>query len=263
MNWVISFARSLINHFKEDYVKNTRYLLTFLVGIALGSILFSSKIYFLLANYSFPTMLFFIGLILGIVPFTISKAKGSSQRLAIREIVFVFLAFFALLSLALSVDRPVISLALDSVNMQNVFYVFFAGIINGATLVIPGLSGALLLLLMGLYTLIINAVSSIGSLFMDITNLSLLWEVSIVLLPFGIGAFIGCLLMARLMEKLMNDHATSVYAVILGLLLGSVVALFIDPLMYQSETSMIVYIVGAITFVVGFISSYKLNKHLT
>jgi len=79
-------------------------------------------------------------------------------------------------------------------------------------------------------------------------------------LPYGVGALIGCLAMARLMEKLMRDFYKSVHAVILGLILGSFVTLVKNPLVSQSGSSTILFIAGAVTFCTGFATAYVLGK---
>ena len=251
-----------INHFSKNYRKNARYLSVFALGIAAGAVVFSSVALYLLAEFSFPTMLFFMGLLLGIVPFTASKAKGTAPKPAPREIALAVVSFAALLALSQIVNTAGMhpADAASAMNAALVFYVFIAGAINGATLVIPGLSGAFILLIMGLYPLIIQSVSSVGYFIGDLSNLLLLQDIAVVLLPFGIGALIGCLGMARLMEKLMRDYHESVYAVILGLVLGSVVTLIWEPMVYQSGTSAAMIISGAPALGAGCAASYVLGK---
>jgi putative membrane protein len=247
-----------VNHFRENYRKNTRYLGAFLLGIAAGAVIFSFIVIFLLENYAFPAMLFFIGLLAGIIPFVFSKTKGAAPRIALREIV---LGLFSLLILpALSFGITTGNFAASTGNPTITLYVFFAGIINGATLVIPGLSGAFILLVMGLYPLVISSVSSIGVFIGGFGDISLLRDISIVLLPFGIGALFGCLGMARLMEKLTRYYCEAVYAVILGLILGSIITLIHDQIINFSDISIISLIAGAITFCTGCATAYTLGR---
>jgi len=262
---ILGFYDELIyamNHFKEDYKKNIRYLAVFLLGIAAGAVVFSSVIIYLLENHSFPVMLFFIGLLAGIVPLIALKAKGTARRIAPREIALAVFAMAALYLLSRGVNTAEVDPAdaIAGMNAALVLYIFFAGVINGATLVIPGLSGAFLLLIMGLYPLVIYSVSSIGVFLGDMGNLSLLRDICIVLLPYGIGAFFGCLGMARLMEKLMRSYSQAVYAVIIGLLLGSIVSLLQNPLVSGGAASILPIVLGVITFCAGCAASYNLGK---
>jgi len=253
-----------INHFKEDYRKNTRYLATFVLGIIVGTLVFSSIIVYLLDHYSFPTMLLFMGLLLGVIPYVFSKAKGEAQKLGAREMILAIVPMLALFALSRGVTVTMVNPTetLGAMTMALMLYVFLAGAINGATLVIPGLSGSFLLLIMGLYPLIIYALASLGSFLLDPTDVTLLFHIFMVLVPFGIGALGGFFSMARLMERLIRDYSTAVYAVILGLVLGSAAALIEQPVLVQSGMTTAKMIAGAIMLCVGCVVSYLLGKRL-
>ena len=250
-----------VNHFSKNCRKNARYLGVFLLGIAVGTVLFSSLIVFLLENFSFPTMLFFTGLLAGIVPLIAVKAKGSTPWIAPRKIVLAMVSLIALFLLAGAGGTTAVSPAdaIGAMNASLALLVFLAGIINGATLVIPGLSGAFILLIMGLYPLIIYSVSYIAY-FLVIGDVSLLRNSAMVLLPFGAGAAIGFLAMARLMEKLLRDFHDAVYAAILGLLVGSAILLLRDQLASKGDTPPLFLAAGALTFCAGYAMSYILGK---
>jgi len=262
---ILGFYDELIgalNHFSKNYGKNARYIAAFLLGIAVGSIAFSSVIMYLLDNFPFPTMLFFVGLLVGILPLVASKTKAPAQRVAPREIGLALFSMVALYALSRGVNTEAFNPAdaLGSMSLGIVLYVFVAGVINGATLVIPGLSGAFILLIMGLYPLIIQSVSSIGEYLANPGNITLLRDICVVLLPFGGGALIGCLSMARLMEKLMRDHTSGVYAVILGLVLGSVVSMLQNPMVSRGASSVVVTAAGVVALFLGGAASYFMGE---
>jgi putative membrane protein len=253
-----------INHFREDYRRSIRYLGVFVLGVAIGAVAFSSVVLFLLTNFSFPTMLFFAGLLAGIVPVSISYTKEAATRIALREAMLAIVAFAALTVLSFVAAQPSTQPtdAEGAINVLIVIFVFIAGIVNGASLLIPGLSGALILLMMGLYPLIISSVSSVGVYLGDMGNLALLWDICVVLLPFGAGALLGCLVIARVMEKLMRKYRKAVYAVILGFILGSLVSLFGNPMVYQSGMSTASMITGGMMFCGGCVLAFALGKKL-
>jgi len=251
-----------INHFRENSRKNAIYLLLFLLGVAAGAVAFSSVILYFLSNFSLPTMLLFMGLLTGITPLIYSKSKGSSSRIALREIVFAVLSFLALLALSRGFNTTAVNPeeALGAMDVSMVLYIFLAGIIGGATLVVPGLSGAFILLIMGLYPFVIYSISSIVVFLRDMSNISLFQDICIVLLPFGIGALIGCLVMARLMEMLVRNFPKTFYAAILGLILASVITLLQGPFVNLSGASVISLIAGIITFCTGAVAAYFMGK---
>ena len=262
---ILGFYDELIhtlNHFRENYRKNIRYLFVFVVGIAAGAVVFSSVVLFLLDNYSLPTMLLFIGLLVGIIPAIFSKTKDSSGKVSPREIVLSVLSMILLYFISHGFAEPAGTSGEVVLVMQAavMFYIFIAGVVNGATLVIPGLSGALILLLMGLYPVVIFSVASIGTFLANPGNLILLQEILAILLPFSGGAVIGVLGMAKIMEKFLRDFPKAVYSVILGFICGSVITLFQNPLVYQSGTETPAIIAGVITFFAGCVLAYILGK---
>jgi putative membrane protein len=211
-------------------------------------------------------MLFFIGLLVGTVPLIYSKAGIKDLAISLGlgdghfEIDLLMLAFVVLVlsssgTLVAEIDPVDV---LGNMTFFMAVYVFIAGVINGATLVIPGLSGALILLLMGLYPLIIYSVSSVGDIFSG--RLEITTAIGMVLIPFGIGALIGNLSMARLMEKLMRDHSEAVHAVILGFLLGSVILLLNNPIVYRSGVGTVSLVFGLFMFVGGFVIAFRVGK---
>ncbi|MCL2233597.1 MAG: DUF368 domain-containing protein [Treponema sp.] len=254
----------IVNHFREDFRKNVRYLGVFLLGVIAGTVLFSSLVVFLLENHPFPTMLFFTGLLAGMIPLVAAKARGPIAEKKLPEPRKIVLAAFSLLVLfaasrLMSTGAVAPAEALAAANAPLLLSIFLAGIINGATLVIPGLSGAFILLIMGLYPLVIFAISSVGDFLLDMGNVSLLRNIAIVLLPFGTGALLGLLGMARIMEKLMRDFPEEVYAVILGLLLGSLVVVVKD-LFAGQEAGAAPLAAGVLTFCAGCAAAYVLGK---
>ena len=251
-----------VNHFTNNLRKRIKFLLPLLFGIATGLIVFSSIITYLLTNFSFPTMAFFIGLIVGIIPLIFIKVKDPSRWFTLKELALILLPCLTLVVIAnlkpVSVTDP--ADVIKNIGVPFMIFIFIAGIIAAAALVIPGVSGSFMLLLMGIYRLATYSISSIGSLLADITNTSLMLNIAKVLVPLAAGIIIGGLSMARVIEKLLKNHHKTIYLIILGLLLGSVYALFRDPVTYQSGLSVLHVIIGIATFSIGSVISYSLGK---
>ena len=252
----------LVNHFTEDYRKYLRYAAPFLLGAATGIIAFSSIINYLLTYHSFPTMSFFMGLIIGVIPAIYSKVKERGRAFKPGEIALIALPILMLAAISefkgSSVTIP--SEIIKNINIPYMCFIFFAGILAAMALVLPGTSGSFVLLLLGVYHLVTYSVSSIRHLLADMTNTQLMLDILKVLLPLGIGVIIGGLSMARLIEKLLNNYHKVTYLIILGLLLGSVYALCNEPIVYQSGTSAKIIALGSATFLAGCIVSFNLGK---
>ena len=80
-----------INHFREDSRKNIRYLAAFLLGVAIGAVLFSTVLLFFLERYQFQTMALFMGLLAGTIPLIAVKADMSKRKMPIRNVLLTVL----------------------------------------------------------------------------------------------------------------------------------------------------------------------------
>ena len=251
-----------INHFTQDLKKHAKLLLPLLLGVVCGILLFSSIINFLLIHYSFPTMLFFIGLVAGIIPHIFAKVKEKGQKVKKGEVLLICVPFLVLLVISglrsSSVADPVD--IIERIDIPFMVFIFFSGILAAASLIIPGFSGSFVLLLLGIYPLAIYSLSNIRILLADITNITLLINICKVLLPLGIGIIIGGLSMAKLIEKLLRNHTKIIYSIILGLLFGSILILFREPMVYRSGISGIIIIIGVLSFSIAAIVSFYLGK---
>jgi putative membrane protein len=251
-----------INHFTEDFKKYLKFFIPLIIGIATGIVLFSSLVHYLLTYHSFPTMLFFIGLIMGIIPLIFSRVKEPGCKLKVSEIVLVLIPFSILLLISGLKEASVVDPeeVVNNINFPFMLFIFFAGIVAAMALVIPGVSGSFVLLLLGIYPVVIYSVSSIRLLLADISDTALLLNICKVLVPLAIGIIIGGLSMVRLIEKLLKNYHKVVYSIILGLLLGSICVLFREPMVYKSGISALVIIIGIATLSLGAVLSFFMGK---
>ena len=251
-----------INHFTEDWRKYLKYLIPLLIGVAAGIISFGSIIDYLLIHYSLPTMLFFIGLIVGIIPLIYLKVKVPGRILMPKETALIMLPAAALMIISNLKTTTVTDPAeiISGIGVPFMLFILVAGIISAAALVTPGISGSFILLLLGIFHVVTYSVSSIRFWLADMTNLSLFLDICKVLAPFAIGVIIGGLSMARLIEKLLKNYYRTIYLIILGLLLGSVYALFREPIVFQSGISPVIIVVGIAAFLSGCVISFVIGK---
>jgi len=259
---ILGFYHELIqsiNNFSKDKKKYSKFLMPFAIGIGAGIVLFGWIANYLLSNYSFPTMLFFIGLILGIVPLIFNKIKDDKYKL--KDLILIIIPMLILIITShlkgISITEP--AEFINGISLPFMIFLLIAGIIAAAALVIPGVSGSFVLLLLGVYPLATYAVSLISNWFTDMTNISLFISINKVLLPLAIGVIIGGLTTIRIIENLLNNHTKVIYSIILGLVIGSVYALAKDPIVYQSGIDAISLATGFITLMLGITLSVKLG----
>lgn len=236
--------KSVTNFFK-DFKKNAIFLGTLGVGAGLGIILFSlvlagsESIGFagLLNMYPEQTKFFFIGLIAGSIPIVYKQAakeKGSPLNY-----ILVVLAFMLVAAMGLMAEPTSAGKAIEALNMQNAIMLILAGFIAAATMILPGVSGSLVLLLMGLYDPIVKAVSDF--------NIPVLAMVAI-------GVLLGFLTMTKLIEALFNKYPQTAYFTILGLVAGSLVAIF------PGFTFGLAGIISIVMALLGFAISFGMGK---
>lgn len=132
----------------------------------------------------------------------------------------------------------------------------FLGMLASATMVIPGVSGSMILKLLGYYEPVIASIKGLTSSLFAGDWSAVLGNVGI-LLPFGIGIVIGIFAIAKLIEVLIAKYKGWTYAAILGLVTASPVAILMATDM--SGISVVTVIVSLVTFAIGYTVAYVLS----
>lgn len=244
---------SLTNLFK-DFKKSISTLLPYLIGMLLGIGGLSFVIKYLFGHFPLQTGFLFIGLILGGLPCIVTRIKGKGFSLTN---VFLFLLFFAaiiLLQLFSGENMAKLTTRFDVVQTMKLFLI---GVLASATMVIPGVSGSLILMLLGFYTPIVDTISTFikGAIAFD--GAAILGGV-IILFPFGIGVVVGMFFIAKLIEFLLNRFEGATYSSILGLVIASPVVVLMT---LESITLTFATILTSIlSFAIGFAIALTLGK---
>ena len=195
-------------------------------GGAVGS--FAQLISALLGQYQWAMYSAFIGLTLGGVPLLLRMLRPVDAT------AFVAVAVAVVLMVFLAVTNP--DRAVNNAALGPTAYAMFAvaGVAGGAAMILPGLSGAYLLLILGQYRAIIDAVASSASS-AQIGDWPAASQAFHVLVPVGIGVVVGVAGISNLVKRLLKDHERETLGFLLGLLLGAVVGLwpFFEPVAPQ------------------------------
>lgn len=209
---------------------NKRFVGPLLSGMALGVLLFSKLITVLYENFPVQTNFFFTGLILGSLPMIFASTFRHSEdnKLTAGKTIGIIictaaglaaLLYFSYLEGRVDGVTPDMSAALPEITFKLAMRIFIAGYIGAIAMVIPGISGSLLMLILGVYTIVMK---SIPALF----NPNEFFHALFLLLPNGIGVLLGLICGAKLVAWLLKKAPNHTYGVIFGLLLGSAVNLF-------------------------------------
>lgn len=235
-------AINCINNYFKDIKNNSRYLFPLSIGI-LVSIIFSSKIVInLLNNYYVPTILLFLGLILGGIN---DICKHTSKR----YIHITIISFTLPLIISLLSNNN--ELIFKSYIYEFIFYIII-GIIDAVCMILPGISGTAILMMIGCYQMLMEVLSNLTHINQLINNIK-------IIIPFLIGLTIGIIITIKLVNYLFKKHYTKTYNIILGFLLSSITYMFITTLKYNYTINQI--LIGFILFIIGYNLIKKINHN--
>ncbi|GEN91399.1 DUF368 domain-containing protein [Tetragenococcus koreensis] len=254
-----------ITHLFKKWKKSFKILLPLGIGLVAGVIFFSYAIEFLLSRYTLPTALAFVGLILGGLPILFRKFQASMKQYQLNlniSHIIVFLAFFAIVVGMSFMQETEAGFTSLEVNFTNIIVLFVIGIIASATMVVPGISGSLVLMILGYYYGIINTLTNFFDALRVLDWEALVYNTSL-LLPFGIGVLLGIFLISKIIEYLFIHHPSLTYSGILGLVIASPFAIIYNTnaLADLSGSNALSFtIIGIVLLVISFYLTYKLGK---
>lgn len=241
-------------HFISEFKKSMKLLLPIILGMAIGIVALARVLEYMFARVPLQTNLLFIGLIIGGLPAITKKVKGKTIRLG--HILVCLLFFVVVAGFALLGEQEGASADL-SFNIMNIVKLFGVGVVASATMVIPGVSGSMMLMLMGYYNPILNEVND----FIDNLaqfNVPGLLEGCKVLVPFGIGVAVGIVVIAKIVEIIFRKFPEHAYWAIIGLIVASPVAIFLMGSM--GTITVIAVVTGIAALLVGILISLKLGE---
>lgn len=252
---------SITGLFKQ-FKKSIKTLFPYFIGMAVGIVAFAfllTKV--LLVKFPLPTAFAFIGLIAGGIPVLVKRVKGAgavkktSASGGFVSCAVVFALFFALIIgmqfLGEGAEKTVTPSVLSALIM------LVMGVLAAAAMVVPGVSGSLLLLAFGYYNTVTGAVTEFISAVFD-WNFPVLLEKTAILFPFGIGVLLGIFFVAKLIEWLLAHYARLTYCGILGLVAASPVPVFLNA--WGGSVGVVVILASAVTFGAGFAVAYFMGR---
>lgn len=242
-----------VTHLFKQPVKSIKTLLPYFIGMAIGIVGLAFAIVAMFEHIPFQTCMLFIGLILGGVPILTGHLKGVRFNLSH---AVVFLIFFGSIILLQIFGGQGSDVAL-TVTPISLFKLVLVGIVAAATMVIPGVSGSMMLMTMGYYYPVIGSVKDFITALVAFDAPKII-HICMILIPFGIGVVVGIFAVAKLIEMLMDKYEALTYCGIMGLVVASpVVILMSAPL---AGMSVVTVFTGAVTFVVGVVIALCLGK---
>lgn len=243
-----------VTHILKEFKKSVKFLFPVGVGMVLALVGLSFVIEAAFDNFPAQTNLLFIGLILGGLPAILKKVKGNTIRLSH---IIPAVVFFALVVGLATLGSGEGSDADMSFNVLNVIKFFGVGVIASATMVIPGVSGSMILMLMGYYQPVIETISTFVRA-LTAFDVPVLLQCCGVLVPMGIGIIVGIVVIAKLIEIVFEKWPLVAYWAIIGLIVASPIAIIL--MSEFGAITIITILTSAVTFVLGFAGAKLLGE---
>uniref|UniRef100_UPI00404A25CA DUF368 domain-containing protein n=1 Tax=Flavobacterium sp. TaxID=239 RepID=UPI00404A25CA len=186
---------------------NGGFLISLLSGIAISILSLAKIITYLLKNESIAVWSFFFGLVVASIFFIGKQIKQWNFK------TILALTLAGIFSYYITIAKPIASP--DS----NIF-LFFSGFIAIIAMILPGVSGAFILLLMGSYESVMKTINQFRDGLVG-GDLDLLGNALLKILIFGAGAILGLKLFSKVLHWMFEKHKAITLAILTGFMIGS------------------------------------------
>lgn len=220
---------------KDDII----FIFQVLVGAAIGIVGFAKILEILFEYYPTQTIYWFIGLIAFSIPLFV-KGEMKGEKLAIVPFVCGLAIIFGLELLNPGEGNTVVNPDFPPLSSGLFIKMVIIGAISGATMIMPGVSGSMVLLILGEYYLFKSYLAHVTSFSLD------------VIMPLGfmaIGIAFGIVVSAKLCQYFTRTHKAGFLSLILGLIIASSLVLIPFDVSYDFNlilTSLLAALFGGI-----------------
>lgn len=186
---------------------NLSFLLALGTGVIISILSLARVITWLLADYPIAVWSFFFGLVVASILYV------GVQITKWRSITILALILASVLSYLITIGDPITT-------PDNNWFLFFAGFVAIIAMILPGISGAFILLLLGAYTNVIGIVTNLGDglLAMD---LDILLAASLKILIFALGAAVGLKVFSKALNWMFTHKKNLILAILTGFMIGA------------------------------------------
>lgn len=204
---------SALKTLKKDGLKaaweqvNGSFLLALLTGIGISILTFSKVITHLLETQPILVWSFFFGLIIASI--TLIWKEITSWKLV--DILFLLIGITV--SYYITIARPVSS-------PDSYWYLFLSGFIAIIAMILPGISGAFILLLMGSYETVIGTINTFRE-GLTTANSEILTQALLKLGVFALGCIIGLKSFSKVLHWMFEHHKNTTLTLLVGFMIGS------------------------------------------
>lgn len=239
------FIASISGIFSRRFWPSFTFLIPIIIGMLLAMGSLSNLFNYLLSQHHIPTMFFFGGLIIGIVPYLL-KISNYKTSFTTKHYMMVIAGIAILIVITLMNNGDKHAGETLTLSTGLIVKYFIAGMCASSAMLLPGISGSFMLLVFGVYGTVMLAISEVVKL--NFAGLP-------ILLAVGFGVLAGFIISSKIIQYFLTHHKLMTFALIIGFVVGSLFAVF--P---SLPTSIVMWFVSLVVFIIGFIVSLTLGR---
>lgn len=186
---------------------NGNFLLSLAIGIGISILTFSKIITHLLESQPILVWSFFFGLVLASIAYIWKEITEWSFKAIIALLIGVAISFY------ITIARPAES-------PESFPYLFISGFLAIIAMILPGVSGAFILLLMGSYQTVIGTINQFREGISSL-NFEVIGQALLKLMTFALGAIIGLKLFSKILKWMFENYKNTTLALLIGFMIGS------------------------------------------
>ncbi len=259
MGFYDEFVNSIADVTRLRFTKRNAIFLGILAGVSALSIVFCAGLMRGLVTDQRAAMYsLFVGLTVGGAPLLYGMMKPMDAK----SIVLALAGLLMMIGIAATktdtpprTDRSA-ETAAGEIHIEAAYGMdLLAGVLGVSAMVLPGISGAYMLLVIGRYEAVLAAITAARRwVFSGGSDGDLAWLG--VLIPVNIGMIVGVVTLSNLLKWLLRRHEKPTLGFLMGVLLGSVVGIW--P--FEGETTASAYLAGGVLAAIGFAVTFGLSR---
>ena len=186
---------------------NLGFLASLFTGIAISILSLAKVITMLLGQYPVLVWSFFFGLVIASIIYIAKQITNYSPK------AIIALVLAGVFSYGITLAKPI-------ADTESIWFLFFAGFIAIIAMILPGISGAFILLLIGGYKIVIGAINQLSEA-ISTFNISSLGNALLKIGVFALGAIAGLKVFSGILNWMFANHKNTTLAVLTGFMIGA------------------------------------------
>tara|TARA_B100001996_G_scaffold382752_2_gene375552 strand:- start:299 stop:1198 length:900 start_codon:yes stop_codon:yes gene_type:complete len=223
---------------------NGNFILSLFLGIILSIILLSNTILYIIKEFPIQIWSFFFGLIFSSIFYLIKEIKP----------IKILNVFFVFSGITISYFLTTITPSTENISL---IYLFFASIAAIIAMILPGISGAFILILFGVYEVVLKTINDFINMLITLSfqNFDILFS---KLFTITLGIFFGLISFSKIIKWMFNHYKKNILSFLIGMMIGSLPEIWPLKKNYISFENIIIYV--SIFMMIGFLVLIVLEK---